>query len=69
VARVARSLASVSNAELVPFGFPHPFPPPMMMNAIRKKGKKSQSKKKTKNQRSKIKLACLLAEQMKTQDA
>jgi len=41
----------------------------MMMNAIRKIGKKSQSKKKTKNQRSKIKLACLLAEQMKTQDA
>jgi hypothetical protein len=45
VARVARSLASVSNAELVPFGFPHPFPPPMM-NAIRKIEKKSQSKKK-----------------------
>ena len=48
VARVARSLASVSNAELVPFGFPHPFPPPMMMNAIRKIEKKSQSKKKDK---------------------
>jgi hypothetical protein len=31
--------------------------------------KENQSKKKTKNQRSKIKLACLLAEQMKTQDA
>jgi len=41
----------------------------MMMNAIRKIENKNQSKQKTENQRLKIKLACLLAEQRKTQDA
>jgi len=39
------------------------------MNAIRKIENKPNQKKKRQNQRSKIKLACLLAEQMKTQDA
>jgi hypothetical protein len=38
------------------------------MNAIRKIENKPNQKKRQ-NQRSKIKLACLLAEQMKTQDA